>query len=48
MVRPKFYRNIHLPPWPTAAGFLPSRGTAAGAVAHWPGHIPLWVTVLGP
>jgi hypothetical protein len=48
MIRPKFCRTIHLPPWPTASGVLSPRGTTAGAVAHWQGHIPPWATALGP
>jgi hypothetical protein len=26
---------------------LPPCGTAAGAMAHWQGHVPSWVTTLG-
>jgi hypothetical protein len=48
MVGLKFSKTIHLPSWPTAAGVLPPRGTAAWAVAHWQGHIPPWATALGP
>jgi hypothetical protein len=48
MVRQEFCKTIHLPPWLTAAGVLPPRGTTAWAVAHWQGHIPSWATALGP
>jgi hypothetical protein len=35
MVRPKFYKTIHLPPWPTASGICRGpRRQGHSAVAH--------------
>jgi hypothetical protein len=42
MVRQKFCKIIHLPPWATVVGVLPPCDMAAGAVAPWQGHIPPW------
>jgi hypothetical protein len=47
MVRQKFCKTIHLLPWSTAIGVLLLCDMAAGAVAHWQGHIPSWATALG-